>query len=413
MKTSPASLLLVISLFSNAAAQFRSNKDCPANEEALEFRFFTDAQSFLENGWNLSCDYADGTSETVWDVPPGTLKYTATTQVIRESTCVAPTTSCWLTIIDLEGDGLLSEHKSNGFAGWFALLHGARTVAVYSNEPSPAFDQLQYCVGPKCDQQPQEVTGASECETVHLALQLDARPQDTSYTLHCDGKTVWMKQWFTEPGAYVEEEACVASTSCCSFTIKDADTQGLTAAHNDQPGFVYLEWNFEGLLEYDGVEGAEFDTHTVEFGHGCGSNGEAWQDEVDFPVEDVNDSASYAEYGPVYGRPIGEDELDLFNDQQTTRGLSDITKIILFSLAGLILLCCLVVGLFYRRAVQQADHAEKIKDVPLKAGNTEDDDFNSSKRSGLASKDAHAKPEVPLGIKDDDSDIDCSNPGFV
>ncbi|KAL3898998.1 MAG: hypothetical protein SGARI_006554 [Bacillariaceae sp.] len=333
-------------------------------------------------------------------------RFTATTQVIRESTCIAPTTSCWLTIVDLEGDGLLAEHSSNGFAGWFALIHGAETVAVYSNEPSAEFETLQYCIGPACDEPPQQVdgslnsSGGGECETVFLSLQLDARPQDTSYTLHCDGKTVWMKQWFTEPGGYIEDEHCVAPTSCCTFMIKDGVTQGLTTAHQGQPGFVYLEWNYEGLMEYDGVAGEEFDFESVQFGHGCR---EPWQDEVDFPVEDVNDSANYGGHGPVYGRPV--DEIELFDEQVVTKGISDTAKIILFVLAGLTLCCCLVVAFFYRRALVHDREHDELKDVP--AGST-------AGKVGLASKDAHAEPDIPHGATmDDDSDADSDSPAFI
>jgi hypothetical protein len=400
MKTSLASLVLTTaSLSAVVNAQFRQKTSCPNNGEALEFRFFTDAQSFLENGWHLQCEYEDGTIETVWDVQPGSLKYTASTQVIRESTCVEPTTSCWLTIYDLEGDGLLAVHPKNGFAGWFALLHGARTVAVYSNEPTPAFEELQYCVGPKCELTPQEISGGNGCEEAYLYLQTDGMPQDTSYELVCNGETLWKRSGFSQPGAFVEEETCIANDLCCTFTVNDADTRGMTTpTDNGMTGFIYLEWNYEGLLEHDGVTGEEFDTKSVEFGHGCR---QPWQDEVEFPVEDVNDPASYGDHGAVFGRPISD---DLFGTVATSRGLSDNVKIILFTLAGLILSCCLVVLLFYRRALMRDDR-EHIKDDPTIVGSPTQDNDPSFKGEPLSGKDEHAEPDVLYG-DDFDSDDD-------
>lgn len=412
MKSFFTSTVLAAASLSSIAtvhAQFRQKQTCPNNGETLEFRFFTDAQSFLENGWHLQCEYQDGSVETVWDVPPGTLKYTATTQVIRESTCVEPTTSCWLTIEDLGGDGLLAVYPDDGFAGWFALIHGSRTVAVYSNEPTPAFEELHYCVGPKCKMTSPEIAD-SQCEKAYLYLQTDGKPQDTSYELTCNGETLWKRSGFSVPGDFVEEETCIANDLCCTFTIHDEDTNGMTTpTDRGFKGFAYLEWNFDGLLEYDGISGEEFDSKTVEFGHGCR---EPWQDEIDFPVEDVNDPVTYGDHGAVLGGPIND---EIFSPITTrSRGLSDVAKIVLFTVAGLILFCCLVVLLFYRRVLTRDDR-EHIKDDPtVVASPTRDDDDNnygedpSVKREPLSAKDEHAGPATYFGddrfIYDDDED---------
>mmetsp|Transcript_24179 Transcript_24179/g.42490 ORF Transcript_24179/g.42490 Transcript_24179/m.42490 type:complete len:393 (+) Transcript_24179:95-1273(+) len=340
---------------------------CPSNEEPLEFRFFTDSASWLENGWTLECEDAfDGTRETVWDVPPGSLKFSPTTQIIRESTCITDTTSCFLTITDSAGNGLLSTNEENGFTGWFAFLHGATTVATYSNEPDPHFSKLEYCVGPKCEKPAQEAefNSASQCETAYLALQLDAHPEETSYQLVCDGETVWDGKDFTQAGAYLEEEACIAATSCCTFTVSDDGTQGLTAEHNGNPGFVYLEWYFQGLMEYDGVTGEEFDTKSIQFGLGCNKD---WQSNVNLPVEDTDSAASgtntYSSGGSAKGRPpLPEDFLDLsFGGPSASQGsgLSSAGRIALFTVGGLCIFACLVVGLLYRNSLLRCNGHEK------------------------------------------------------
>merc|ERR1711971_1232684 len=106
--------------------------------------------------------YDDGTNSLVWEVPVGALKYEARTQVIREAACVPDTATCFLRIFDASGDGLESYPRLSPegeihepFTGWFALLHGATTIGTYKNLERPSFSELTYCVGPKCDQEPQ------------------------------------------------------------------------------------------------------------------------------------------------------------------------------------------------------------------------------------------------------------------
>jgi hypothetical protein len=363
MKILVASILMTTSL---AVTRAQEVQPCPNNGDVLEFRFFTDAQSFLENGWQLQCEYQNGTMETIWDVPPGSLPYSTTTQVILDTICVEPTTSCWLTIIDLEGDGLLAQHPKDGFSGWFALLYGATTVALYSDETSSAFSELQYCVGPKCQSTSNK---GSTCVEAYLYMQTDGRPQDTSYELECNGEILWQGSGLSQPEASVEEEMCIFNDMCCTFTLNDADRHGMTTpTDNGLTGFAYLEWNHEGLLEYDGVTGEEFDSKSVVFGHGCR---DSLDNTTEVPVKVVNDTTTYGGNGTVYDRPLNNDVSTRFG------GLSDTAMIVLFTMAGLIIFFCLVVLLLYRHALVR-DNRNFIKDESTVEGSVTEDDLASS-----------------------------------
>jgi hypothetical protein len=166
-------------------------QQCPSGEQPLEFRFFTDNNSWKDNGWVLECDYEDENRELLWSVPIGSLEFQDRTEVIREAACVPDKATCYLNIFDAKGDGLQGnkngDPSTNSFAGWFAFLHGATTVATYKNLEDPKFSELTYCVGPKCDQKPQEIQADdADCqEIVYLAMQLDNNPQDTSYQGWC------------------------------------------------------------------------------------------------------------------------------------------------------------------------------------------------------------------------------------
>ena len=276
-------------LLSSSSLSVDAIEDCKnEGEQPLEFRFFTDHNSWNDNGWTLECDYEDESKAMLWSVPIGSLKYEARTQVIREATCIPDTATCTFHIFDAMGDGLQSTNENGEdeeyFSGWFALLHGATTVGTYQNVAEPSFSELTYCIGPNCDQQPQEMQSNDEnCQdVVYLALQLDANPQDTSYQLVCNNGAdiIWDGKDFTTPGAYVEEETCLPKDSCCEFVVTDNDTNGLTsevdttnlAAGTRPAGFIYLEWNYEPVMEYDGATGEEFDVLTAQFA--CGSTTE-------------------------------------------------------------------------------------------------------------------------------------------
>jgi hypothetical protein len=270
-------------LFSGVSAA----QQCSTGEQPLEFRFFTDDNSWKDNGWVLECDYEDEKRELVWSVPIGSLELQDRTEVIREAACVPDTATCYLNIFDAKGDGLQGskngDPSTNTFAGWFAFLHGATTVATYKNLEEPKFSELSYCVGPKCDQKPQEIqTDDEDCQDmVYLAMQLDNNPQDTSYQLVCgedndrvfDKKVIWDGKGFTKAGAFIEEETCLPKDACCEFIVVDGNSNGLTetvdvasSASGTQPrGFIYLENNYEPVLEYDGNTGETFGVLTKRF----------------------------------------------------------------------------------------------------------------------------------------------------
>merc|ERR1712238_499371 len=95
---------------------------------------------------------------------------------------------------------------------------------------------------------------------------------------------IWDGRDFTQAGSYVEEETCLPKDACCEFVITDTETNGLTSTLNTtqmlagtttirSTGFLYLEWNFEPILEYDGATGEQFDVLTASFACGASSSG--------------------------------------------------------------------------------------------------------------------------------------------
>ena len=286
-------------LLSSGASAF---EQCPVGEQALEFRFFTDSSSWKDNGWILECDNADNQKQLVWSIPIGAIDKASHTQVIREAACVPDTSTCSLKILDASGDGLKGDNsEGNSFVGWFALLHGATTVATYKSVETPEFSELTYCVGPNCDQEPQEVHDEDCEDIVYLAMQLDNNPTETSYQLVCGGegdglfdkKVVWNGSGFTQPGAFVEEETCLPKNACCEFIVIDGTSNGLTSAipqasrtsGSKAKGFIYLEKNFKPVLEYDGSTGEEFGVLTKRFA--CAADNQPETPSVEVAEEEV------------------------------------------------------------------------------------------------------------------------------
>uniref|UniRef100_A0A6U9Z0Q7 Uncharacterized protein n=1 Tax=Pseudo-nitzschia australis TaxID=44445 RepID=A0A6U9Z0Q7_9STRA len=277
--SSAAALLVLLSFLSSGVAA--AIETCQNNnEQPLEFRFFTDNNSWKDNGWTLDCQYEDSSQKLLWETPIGFINREKQTEVIREAACVPDSATCTLRIYDASGDGLQggnADSDGEAYTGWFAFLHGATTVGTYKSVEDPAFHELTYCVGPNCNKAPQEVqTNDEDCQDiVYLAMQLDNRPQDTTYQLICgsDSEVVWDGKDFTEAGAYVEEETCLPKDACCQFVVTDSDTNGLTApvdvnasSSSRAMGYIYLERNYEPVLEYDGNTGQEFDVLSKTFG---------------------------------------------------------------------------------------------------------------------------------------------------
>ena len=255
-------------------------------EQPLEFRFFTDNNSWKDNGWVLQCEYENNHKEIVWEVPIGSLQNQDRTEVIREAACIPDTATCYLDIFDGTGDGLegsKGDPSSNSFAGWFAFMHGATTIGTYKELKDPKFSELTYCVGPKCDKKPLEVQVDDEdCqEMVYLAMQLDSNPEDISYQLICGGEgdgvfdktVIWDGKGFTKAGELIEEQTCLPKDACCEFIVVDSQSNGLTApvdtsvnGPTQTTGFIYLETNYAPVLEYNGKTGETFGVLTKQFG---------------------------------------------------------------------------------------------------------------------------------------------------
>ena len=293
--------MMLLPFFSSGVAAVE--KCQKQGEQPLEFRFFTDNNSWKENGWTLECEYQDASKELLWEVPIGSLESESQTEVIREAACVPDTATCTLRIFDAKGDGLQGskngDPSTDSFAGWFAFLHGATTIATYKNLDEPKFSELTYCVGPECDQEPQEIQADDEnCQDIaYLAMQLDNNPQDTTYQLICgdsnhglsNKKIIWDGKGFTEPGTYVEEEACLPKDACCEFIVTDNKKNGLTSAIPEDSslaegtrrhGFVYFEKNYDPLLKYDGSTGETFGVLTKTFGCDAETPNTSTEDQV-------------------------------------------------------------------------------------------------------------------------------------
>ena len=303
----PSFVLLLLS--SVAVTTVVAEEKCrSADEQPLEFRFFTDNNSWADNGWTLECEYADATKAMVWEVPIGSLQYEPTTQVIREAACVPDSATCTLQIYDTSGDGLQSAPRLSptgelhaAYAGWFAFLHGSTTIGSYKTVVNPAFAELSYCVGPKCEQAPQDIpTNGDSCQDlIYLALQLDATPEETSYQLICnDGQDViWDGKEFTNPGQFIEEEACIPHDTCCQFVIQDSKADGLSSGLDSTQladgtkasGLLFLEANFETVLQYDGGTGEAFDVLTAEI---CSTPSPVAPTNIDIDTATATESAT-------------------------------------------------------------------------------------------------------------------------
>ena len=331
----PSIVLLLLS--SVAVTTVVAEEKCrSADEQPLEFRFFTDNNSWADNGWTLECEYADATKAMVWEVPIGSLQYEATTQVIREAACVPDSATCTLQIYDTSGDGLQSAPRLSptgelhaAYPGWFAFLHGSTTIGSYKTVVNPAFAELSYCVGPKCEQAPQEIpTNGDSCQDlIYLALQLDATPEETSYQLICnDGQDlIWDGKEFTNPGQFIEEEACIPHDTCCQFVIQDSSADGLSSGLDSTQladgtkasGLVFLEANFETVLQYDGGTGDAFDVLTAEI---CSTPSQVATTEIDTATATPTESATGHATATISNDQLAgaESVTDTDTEEQTT-----------------------------------------------------------------------------------------------
>eukprot|EP00980_Cylindrotheca_fusiformis_P000776 scaffold184_cov125-Cylindrotheca_fusiformis.AAC.11 len=233
------------------------SEDCSSGTKLVEFFIQLDQDSSQETGWTLQCE-----EETVWNVPVGYLEETKTVRTDNQmmvSACVDAAKTCDFTIQDSVGDGLVEGE------GFFYLRYGATTVASYSLSKGP-FSELSYCFGPDCEQPPLESN--EECYTVHLSLQLDAKPGDTFYEVVCDDQVILKGPWGEPKAAFemIDEHACVHLDSCCQFIVTDSSGDGLTGG---EPGWIYVEHGSDQVFGYSGAEDGAFTTKTAHFGSGC------------------------------------------------------------------------------------------------------------------------------------------------
>jgi hypothetical protein len=241
-------------------------EDCLVGEEEVEFTLFLDEDSLKEQGWTLQCG-----SDVLWNVAAGDLAEQAvhmplrrSRPFVRDTACIAANTpTCDFTIEDSYGDGLL-------YPGYYVLKWGATTVAVYDRKP---FHENSYCFGVDCDTGlPLEV--AQDYDDVYFYLKLDAKPEETSYQIVCDGGQVLLEGGsFVTSQAYeeIEMNAVIEPYACCTFTITDGGNDGLSSP---EQGFendfsIYLDWASHRVLGYSTQTGSEFGSLSMEFGLGC------------------------------------------------------------------------------------------------------------------------------------------------
>jgi hypothetical protein len=231
-------------------------EDCNAGQQTVEFNLFLDEDSATEQGWTLSCD-----GETIWDVPVGSLEAepnSLSNSFSQDQVCVPENATCDFTIEDSYGDGLL-------LPGNYILKWGATTIAVYDHTP---FEERSYCFGVNCAVPPQEI--AEDCDIVYMYLKTDAKPEETSYSVECNGETIWEGSNHTVANDEIQLETCIAPNSCCKLSVHDSGNDGLSNGGEDENyGAIFLEWAYMQIIRYEGSNGYEFGTVMVDFGLGC------------------------------------------------------------------------------------------------------------------------------------------------
>ena len=116
---------------------------CLDDEKHVAFDILLD-ENPLETGWSLVCD----DDQVFWNVAAGTIADKAGSW-ITENICVPNSQTCSFILTDTTGDGLSSK-------GYYALRHGATTVAVSGYGSATPFSEKSFCFGPDCTQLPLE-----------------------------------------------------------------------------------------------------------------------------------------------------------------------------------------------------------------------------------------------------------------
>jgi hypothetical protein len=303
--------------------------DCNVGEEQLEFTFFLDEDSITENGWSLSCE-GEG---TLWNVPIGSLQVASGTPFVKEQTCLPEDFTCHFTLEDSRGDGLL-------FPGYYYLTFGATTIAV--SEQGEEFLEKSYCFGPNCPIPAKEVE--EQCDSVHLFFRADNSPEESSIKIECnnDPTPLFSKSDFTTPFEVVDFEYCLPVDQCCTLTISDSASNGLSAATTRTSNFpasghhVFVEWANQVIFTYDESNPYRFGTVGLNFGLACPN--------VDPNPPEVPARPQVEEEGTDKSLVNGDEEIpnDLSEDingfemaENESDGMSSTIKIGLFLFAGL------------------------------------------------------------------------------
>ena len=243
-----------------AAPFFSLANDCYPGEQEVDFTLFLDEDSDKEQGWNMQCD-----GQTIWEVPVGILQETNMHRErmhrnwVRDTACIPETATCDFTLEDSYGDGMYNP-------GYFYLRYGTTTIATYDNEP---FHEKSFCFGPDCPDLPQEL--AETCDLVYFFLKYDSHPEDNSFKVECDTAGVILEGSGLDDAAFNETEfqTCIEPFSCCTLTITDSESDGMTSTDGEFYGSAYVEWANQRIFAYDGSSGYEFGNVSIDFGLGC------------------------------------------------------------------------------------------------------------------------------------------------
>jgi hypothetical protein len=88
--------------------------------------------------------------------------------------------------------------------------------------------------------------------------------------VECDTQgVVWAGSDFLEPFEEFEYESCIEPHACCALTINDTENDGMASTFEGDYGSIYLEWANQRIFSYDGSNGYEFGSVSVDFGLGC------------------------------------------------------------------------------------------------------------------------------------------------
>jgi hypothetical protein len=254
MKSTLALLLLpVVSAASAgkalASRELRPRVECADGSELFSISILLDSTP-AETGYSLVC-LGGG---VFWDVHAGSITSPAETWV-EDFVCVATTDLCLFSIADSSGDGFTDD-------GWYSLTYGATTIAVYDYS---AFTEETYCFGSGCTEIPLELA-EPDCDPVFLGITFDSTPEDVGIYLTCEDTELWSHSSFgqAEANKFLTLEECVSPDDCCTFTITDSGSDGLTSP---AAGSFELEVAYDTITSYDGESGLNYGSLSVSFGN--------------------------------------------------------------------------------------------------------------------------------------------------